>query len=903
MADKKISIAELRKMRAASNNSDAPKRSEEEKAVETEKKSVFVNRSEKKELENINSKPILASKDIQEEDHLSKDSLPNDNLQTKENEDYSQIEVGSYGSSYDKKEDVQNPSPENKLNQENNPPEPSYGYSNYAQQKQKNIFEDEINILDYLEIAYRYKFMIILITIALILAAYLYSINQTPIYKTSTKLLINNEIMELKVINQKPVLKEQMKLSTWIQIIKSSDVASLVSKYLDGAVSPGVVKGAIDCSTERDEERIINLTATHTNPNLAARIANNYYHALNDYDMSIRNDSYAQTIRYLEEQLNKNNNDLDSLNAAIEKVYRNHNYKNFSGDIEENFKRLSSFKDILSNTEVELEAENANIRALKSRLKEEDSEYTTETTYSEPLKMRLLNLEVDLARALTSYGDNHPKVIGIKQNIANITNLIEEGAEQNIQLKSVGNNPLKQQILSDLIKSETKVISLSQRKLALAKIIKSMELDPEIASLLSDLHRQKDALNSIIINLQSQLSEMRLSSSIDAYRIVQLEQAVVPSKPSNNKMKLNLLIGTILGLGLGFGLAMLLNMFDNKIRNVKELVKSYPNIPIVGTVPKLNFSPMELDILTQKDAKENNHLKENVLAIFNEIALNFKYLIMNKEHNLIGIISSIKGEGKSTISNYLAIALARNNTKVLLVDADFYNPRVSRYYDFYRLPGFSEVVTEQVNLEDAIIETRFENLFVLPSGKLPPSVNKLYHSDKFPDYLKEIKKFADIVIIDTPAYMYFPETSILINHLDYSLLTLKMNVTTHKSINRVFKKLSIINTACSGFIANGVINDIFDSAYYDYYSYSYEYYYYTLEDGSKKKKKRAKLKNNYEEYDESSLESKKSNGLATDNNKVSIIKKNKFEKVIDSIKGFLGLSDYIDIEDDDYDES
>jgi capsular polysaccharide biosynthesis protein len=314
----------------------------------------------------------------------------------------------------------------NTENQENDSKNPEFEKNNAQQAKQKNIFEDEINILDYLEIAYRYKFMIILITIALILAAYVYSINQTPIYKTSTKLLINNELRELKNINQTHVFKEEMKLSTWIQIIKSTRVAIRVSKYLDEAVSPGAIKNSIVCSTERDEERIINLTASHTDPNLAALIANNYYHAVNDYDMANRNDNYAKTIMYIEAQLEKKNRDLDSLNAGIEKEYRKHNYKNFSGDIEENFRRLSSFKDILSNTEVELEAENANIRALKSRLKEEDSEYTTETTYSEPLKMKLLNLEVDLARTLTSYGEDHPKVIGIKQNIENISTLIEE---------------------------------------------------------------------------------------------------------------------------------------------------------------------------------------------------------------------------------------------------------------------------------------------------------------------------------------------------------------------------------------------------------------------------------------------------------------------------------------------
>ncbi len=894
MADKKISIAELRSMRAAANASNVEDKSPNTEDKTAEKKSVFVNRNTNKEAFQPESDPT------QNKNQNSIDIEKTNN--SSQNNKISDRDIGSYGSDFTSGQDLENNdnSPTRKLS----PNEQNYLNQNYNQALPKrNIFEDEINIMDYLEIAYRYKYMIILVTIALILAAYIYSINQTPIYKAHSKLLINNDIMELKVINQKPVLKEQMELSTWLQIIKSSDVATRVSKYMDGQVSPGLVKGSIETSTERDEERVINLTCSHTNPNIAAQIANYYYYAVNDYDMSIRNDNYAQTIRYLEEQLNRNNRELDSLNVTIENLYRKHNFKNFSGDIEDNFKRLSSFKDILSNTEVELESENANIRALKQRLKEEDSEYTTETTYSEPLKMRLLNLEVDLARALTSYGENHPKVIGIRRNIANITTLIEEGAEQNVQLKSVGNNPLKQQILSDLIKSETKVISLTQRKIALQRIVKSMELNPEVSSLLNDLHRQKDALSAIIINLQTQLSEMRLSSSIDAYRIVQLEQAVVPSAPSNNKLKLNLLIGTILGFGLGFGLAMLLNMFDNKIRTVKTLVQNFPNIPIIGTVPKLDFSPMDLDILTQKDTADNNKLKESVLAVFNEIALNFKYLIMNKEKNLVGIISSIKGEGKSTISNYLAVALARNNTKVLLVDADFYNPRISRYYDFKDRSGFSEVVTEQVDLEDAIIETRFENLFILPSGKLPPSVNKLYHSDKFSDYIQSLKNFADIVIIDTPAYMYFPETSILISHFDYTLLAGKMNVTTLKSVNRVFKKLAIVNSTCSGFIANGVVNDLFDTAYYDYYSYGYEYYYYTLEDGSKKKKKR--LKHGQDYYDENSNNNSSidENSISNSKTHTNVRKKNSFTKALSALKDFLGLSDYIDIEDDDYDES
>jgi len=890
--DKKLSFSSLRKKKKANkdNNESKPvknKVSNDESAENTTKQSIFVNREAKVSQRQPSDKPINTSKiedtaselknidnnsidkaiiNFDEPDNSNSEIATQQNKaepkpiastpesQLFDNESDSDTEADSIDNLFEKKHSKNKESMNNdKLNPENKVPTQSNADINSNSMEQfryendiepnKSVFEDEINLMDYVEIAYRHKIIIILFTIAAILAAYTYSIYQIPYYKSYTKIFIKEELMELRVVNQKPVFKDQLKLSTWIEIIKSTDVASRVSRLMDDQISPGQAKGSISCSTERDEEHIITITATDINPQMATSIANTYYRAISDYDLSLRTDSYARTISYLEKQIDRKNDDLDSLTFQIKSLYRNNKSGNFNSDIEDNFKRLNKFKDMLTTAEVELESETANKTVLEQKLKEEGSSYITETTYSEPLKMRLLNLEVDLARALTKYGENHPKVLGIKTNISNINTLIEEGAEKNIQLKSIGQNPLKQQLLQDLIKSETTVISLKQKRLALKKIIKEMELTPKDTSQLKKLQRQIDALNKTIINLQTQLNEMRLNESVETNRILQLEEARVSNTPTNSKMKLNLLIGAILGMGLGFGLAFLLNTMDNKIKNVRDLANQFPETPIIGTIPLLDFSPLDLDVLSYKETEEESLHKEHLHTMFNEIALNFKYLILNNERNIIGIISSIKGEGKSTITNFLAIALARNNTKVLLIDADFYNPQISKYYHLREKVGFSEVLSEQASLTDAIVKTRLDNLYVLPTGKKPPSVSHLYHSDNFNKYIHEIKSFAGLVIIDTPATMYFPETSILINHLDCTLIAVKIGVTLSRNIKRLQKKLEMLDSCSSGFIANAVKNDIFDSTYKDYYSYGYDYYYYYKDGDDENHKERRKSRN------------------------------------------------------------
>ena len=137
MTDKKISIAELRKMRAASTISNTQEKSEEKKEVTPEKKSVFVNRSEKKGLETMNPDIPKANN---ESNDIDLDKVSQALNIPKSEESLQKKSIPSYGTPYDQQDYNNNFKPNNNeilTNNENTSQEPSYGYANYTHQTNK----------------------------------------------------------------------------------------------------------------------------------------------------------------------------------------------------------------------------------------------------------------------------------------------------------------------------------------------------------------------------------------------------------------------------------------------------------------------------------------------------------------------------------------------------------------------------------------------------------------------------------------------------------------------------------------------------------------------------------------------------------------------------------------------
>ncbi len=118
-------------------------------------------------------------------------------------------------------------------------------------------------------------------------------------------------------------------------------------------------------------------------------------------------------------------------------------------------------------------------------------------------------------------------------------------------------------------------------------------------------------------------------------------------------------------------------------------------------------------------------------------------------------------EGKSTTACNLAIALAIGGEKVLLIDADLRRPGVTRTLKLEDAVGLSHLLTGQATPRDAIKQMDTPNLWVIPSGKIPPNPSELLASERMKTLLTGQHGWFDWVIVDTPPVLAVTDAVLL----------------------------------------------------------------------------------------------------------------------------------------------
>ncbi len=696
----------------------------------------------------------------------------------------------------------------------------------YIHEKSLDLVNDELDIEKYISIILRFKYLIIFILMVSILTGFILQSRIVYKYKATTKILIKEQPLEITVVNNKPVIKENLDSKTWVNILQSPAVATIAANLLDNRIAGSQILSMIEIKTppgNNSKENIITINSTSTDPKLAADVANAMYQALLTYDSIKRKKELGRALKFIKNELKAKQDSLTEVQKKINNII-------FSGDSSFNLSKkdinsitieqYNKFQEDLSLTKIQLIVIEAKIKELKKRLKEEDNNIISQMTYSEPLKIKLMNLQVDLARALTKYTEKHPKVIEIKKNIENLKKMINKNTEEKIEFKNLSVNPVHQNLINKIIENETEKISLEQKIHALNQIL-SVSNKKSFNRKLNQLDTKRQSLIALIADLQKRYNELTVSLSMDVNRFEQINEAQIPTKPMNqNKKKMTIIIIIVIGLAVSFFSAVLLDALDDRIFTIKEFTKKI-HISIIGTIPKMKFSPLDVFM------KEDEHKKVIMLleSIFKEIYVNFKYMIFDENQNLFAVTSSSKGEGKTVISLLLTQLLAREYSKVLVIDTDFFIPKLSKVFGLEEKKGLSELISNQITLAQAIHHIDEYNFDLITSGKKPPNIEKFFSSRNFITYMNKFKREYDFVILDTAPILLIPECNNIFDKVDGIILVAKILDTTYTQIKKSIKRLTLIKGEIMGIIINFSRGIIVDKEYENYSKYYYKKYY------------------------------------------------------------------------------
>lgn len=201
---------------------------------------------------------------------------------------------------------------------------------------------------------------------------------------------------------------------------------------------------------------------------------------------------------------------------------------------------------------------------------------------------------------------------------------------------------------------------------------------------------------------------------------------------------------------------------------------------------------------------------------YNALAVNIQFL--GKDVQKILFTSFKENEGKSTVTINIAKALAELGCKVLLLDADTRNSTLLfRLKTEGKLEGLTSYLSGVTSLENIIYPTDVQNLWIIPSGKIPPNPVSLLQTKYFDEMMQVLSQYYDYILVDSPPVSKVIDAVVLSQKCDGSVIVVETGTILRKSVQKIKEELEQAGSKFLGVVLNKV--NIKVSSYGEYGKY------------------------------------------------------------------------------------
>lgn len=329
------------------------------------------------------------------------------------------------------------------------------------------------------------------------------------------------------------------------------------------------------------------------------------------------------------------------------------------------------------------------------------------------------------------------------------------------------------------------------------------------------IQRQQNIKENLYLLLLQKREETALSyaSTVTDSRIIDVPYSTPgPIKPNRNNIYL---VALLIGLVVPTLVINIRELLNDKVQSRKD-IENATGLNIFGEIAQKD-KKIEGSLV---DLKGRSFLSEQ----FRTLRTNLQYITNNdtNQGSVLLLTSSTSGEGKSFVTINLAASLAALGKKVVILELDLRKPKLSTYLGESRDFGLSNYLIGATNEADIIKPTKFENLFLVSSGPIPPNPAELLSNGKIEGLFKAYRNRFDYILVDTPPVGLVTDATILSAYVDACFYLVRHEVTQKQNLNilsdlKRFDKFKSLNV-----IFNGV--NYKNSQEYRYgYGYGYGY--------------------------------------------------------------------------------
>ena len=711
-----------------------------------------------------------------------------------------------------------------------------------------------IDLGHYLGIIKRYSLRILLLAIAFTVLVAILVMKMTPLYTSSTTLLIEAEKANVVSIEEVYGIDTKSKdyMATQFEVLKSRQIAEKtvesLSLYDNADFMPEenetsfvsdlaemfpflpqkekvelteeqkvaklkrkathLLMSATDVSLMKGTQ-LVRISVTTEKPSLSALIANTIAEVYIENYLQAKLDMTAKATSFLTDSIDGLKTKLDVAERNLVRFYETNQVVNIDGVVGLASDELERLNIQLSEAEVELKLNSVIFNQIKDSKAIEDVARIPEVLNHPAVR----DVRRDEGKALTRvselskvYGPKHPKMIAANAELTAIRDTL------NTQI-------------TDLISSITTQYESSKQKVA--QLQREVETSKAAFRSLAELDNKRKALErEVDINQQlydsffTRLKETDELGGLESANARVLDTALPSYTPSKPNKKLFIAAAFVLSLSFGIALAIVMETLNSGIRSVDDVEKKLGQ-RMLGLIPWLaHKKKTDLPIRTFFDGKKHQ-FAEAVRTLRTSLSL----LNIEKENQAILVTSSVPKEGKTTVSINLAFALGQLD-KTILIDADLRRPSIGKQFNIpsYQ-PGVANLVLKSHSFEECLVRDEESNIDILSAGTIPSNPQELLADKGFEELITMLKSEYKYVVVDTAPTQAVSDAMIVANSCDSVIYVVRADSTSDKVINNGLSRFLQVGHRLDGVVLNQVNLRKSDVAqryagFYDQYGYT-----------------------------------------------------------------------------------
>lgn len=744
----------------------------------------------------------------------------------------------------------------------------------------KDVFQDDIHLTNYLRIIRKRQWIILTFFVIVVASVTIRSFLQTPVYKATTRILIEKETPN--VLSFKEVLALDTADTDYYQtqytILRSRTLAKEVLQRLglleqavqeqsQGFSIRGILSNllrAVGLRKPLSEEaqiraqeqqainnflnttitiepikgsRLVDIGAFSTNPEMAARLSNTLVDAYIEQNLNAKLLASKDAASWLGQQLEVLQQKVAESEATLQQYKEEHEIISLEDRQNIIMQKLSELNTAVNNARIKRIATETQYKQIQQYLTDESDldsaaieklesiSLVINNHLIQTLKVELSTLESEYSELLKKFRQKHPNVIAVRSQIASV----QERTRAEIR-----------RIMTSIINEYELALAQEEELQAELEAQKQEALDlDQKAIAYGVLQREVETNKRIYDELLQRTKETSVTEQLETSNIRVIDRADIPNYPVAPRKKLNIFLAMIVGSVLGIALAFFFEYLDNSIKTPDD-IKQYLDIPFLGFIPKVAAESMN------GSSGPSKHSVDTIVAMEPRSSASEAYrslrtnvMFSSLEHGpIILVTSSGPTEGKSITVANLGITMAQSGSRTLIIDCDLRKPRMHKIFN---IPGGGQGFTDMIARFGAngnkitVKRTAIPNLDMIPCGKIPPNPSELLSSERVKMLLQALGKKYDKILIDSPPVNVVTDPVILSQIAGGVIVIIRAGETRRDVVRRAQEQLRDVGATIIGGVLNSV--DVQRDNYY-YYSYYNNYYYQDSDEPTEKTRRR-----------------------------------------------------------------